>query len=340
MAVDVEPGASTFAFWPRARAWAAHLFGYGGMGLLPRDLQSYFGELKHIYRLTAEGRPETKPIVTQQLLAIADEAATWGDLCALEKAYAEILDEPDVLAHLVTARDRFRQIVGDRAYASYLSAKSAPANTDTGVAAMRAELLALIDRLNYLYTATPGKERIRNRMSFWLSVVTIGAVIVIANQLRYMLRTPEATQGSHTLFVAVLAGVLGGFVSVQQRLQSATDVDPLFNRLQMSSGFWNIIIVAPIFGGIFAAVLYTIFAAGAITGTAFPVIYAGQNPAVAGGQGPVMNLETFLRSAGPASGADLAKLILWSFIAGFAERFVPDVLSRLASADTGQVKTQ
>jgi hypothetical protein len=203
---------------------------------------------------------------------------------------------------------------------------------------MRAELLALIDRLNYLYTATPGKERIRNRMSFWLSVVTIVAVVAIASQLRATLRPHNLTQGSHTLLVGMLAGVLGGFVSVQQRLQSATDVDPLFNRLQMSSGFWNIILIAPIFGGIFAAVLYAIFAAGVITGTAFPVIYSGQNPAVGEAQGPVMNLETFLRSAGPASGADLAKLIVWSFIAGFAERFVPDVLSRLASSDTGQKK--
>jgi hypothetical protein len=40
----------------------------------------------------------------------------------------------------------------------------------------------------------------------------------------------------------------------------------------------------------------------------------------------------------PASGADLANLIVWSFVAGFAERFVPDVLTRLASTDTGQIK--
>jgi hypothetical protein len=336
MAVEAEPAVSQ-----RAAGW--RLFGRAvGAGQLPDDLRSYFGELKRSYRLSAAAHADRGvPAVVLELLKISDADATWGDLYALEKACATILPDADVPAHLATARDRFRQIVGDRSYASYLAASSAdPAHSASGVEAMRGELLALIDRLNYLYTATPGKERIRNRMSFWLSVVTIAAVLVIAAQLRATLRTHDVTEGSHTLLVAMLAGVLGGFVSVQQRLQSATDVDPLFNRLQMSSGFWNIIIVAPIFGGIFAAVLYAIFAAGAITGTAFPVIYAGPS-AVAGHAAPAaINLETFLRAAGPASGADLAKLIVWSFIAGFAERFVPDVLSRLASADSGQTKSQ
>jgi hypothetical protein len=49
-------------------------------------------------------------------------------------------------------------------------------------------------------------------------------------------------------------------------------------------------------------------------------------------------LGTDRSGAGPASGADLAKLIVWSFVAGLAERFVADVLTRLASADTGQIK--
>lgn len=334
MAVDVEP-----VVLQRAGGW--RFFGRTvGAGALPEDLRTYFGELKRSYRLASANAAQADPAVVQEILRVADADATWGDMYALEKAYTAILPDPDVPAHLATARERFRQIVGDQAYAAYVASKAAvTASSPDAVRGMRAELLALIDRLNYLYTATPGKERIRNRMSFWLSLVTIGAVFVIAAQLRAALRADDVTAGSHTLLVAVLAGVLGGFVSVQQRLQSATDVDPLFNRLQLSSGFWNIIIVAPIFGGIFAAVLYAIFAAGAVSGTAFPVIYAGQNPGLGSAHGPVMNLETFLRATGPASGADLAKLVVWSFIAGFAERFVPDVLSRLASADAGQAKS-
>lgn len=47
--------------------------------------------------------------------------------------------------------------------------------------------------------------------------------------------------------------------------------------------------------------------------------------------GETAALDKFLRSTGPETGVDFALLVIWSFIAGFAERFVPDTLSRLIS---------
>ena len=46
---------------------------------------------------------------------------------------------------------------------------------------------------------------------------------------------------------------------------------------------------------------------------------------------PTLQATDFLRGTGPTDGVSFALLIVWSFIAGFAERLVPDTLNRLVA---------
>lgn len=46
---------------------------------------------------------------------------------------------------------------------------------------------------------------------------------------------------------------------------------------------------------------------------------------------PSLAFNKYLRETGPYAGKDYALLLIWSFIAGFAERLVPDTLNRLVT---------
>ena len=113
-------------------------------------------------------------------------------------------------------------------------------------------------------------------------------------------------------------GLLGGFVSIQQRLKKFGD-----EELDLLSQSWFQILLIPIYGGIFAGVLYVGFLSNIVEGPLFPK-FAG--PAFSQPLPTTSDLRAFFSQTYPATGADLAKLIFWSFVAGFSERFVPQIL--------------
>lgn len=135
---------------------------------------------------------------------------------------------------------------------------------------------------------------------------------------------------SEPLMMVLLAGGVGGFISIQQRLQQSNGVDPLFKELELAvSGLDTL--ASPILGAVFASLLYLTFVAHLITGDMFPAFNCG-------GAQATPDFAGFAHCTVPLHAADWAKLGVWAFVAGFAERFVPDVLTRLAAA--GSAATQ
>jgi hypothetical protein len=83
--------------------------------------------------------------------------------------------------------------------------------------------------------------------------------------------------------------------------------------------------IPPLVGAIAAATLYVIFAAGLIKGDMFPLFHlSAVNPRPD-------DFDNFVNNWQPVAPIDYAKAIVWAFIAGFSERFVPDMLERLGT---------
>jgi hypothetical protein len=119
-------------------------------------------------------------------------------------------------------------------------------------------------------------------------------------------------------------GLIGGFVSIQQRLKDVKD-----EELDLLSRSWFQILLIPVYGGIFALVLYLAFLGGIVEGALFPRLTIpgfGTPPST-------QDMKNLFMSTYPTTGVDVAKLIFWSFLAGFSERLVPQIISRTENKD-------
>jgi hypothetical protein len=121
-------------------------------------------------------------------------------------------------------------------------------------------------------------------------------------------------------------GLLGGFVSIQQRLKKVSDAE-----LALLSQSWFQIILIPVYGGLFALVLYVAFLSQIVTGEVFPRFWipAFHAPPT------TADVQAFFAETYPVSGADMAKLLFWSLVAGFSERFIPQIIAGAGDRGAG-----
>jgi hypothetical protein len=92
-------------------------------------------------------------------------------------------------------------------------------------------------------------------------------------------------------------------------------------------------LVPPVVGAIAATVLYITFAAGLLEGALFPKFACKLMDEKGASLVPdaCRTFGTAISDFGPATAVDYAKALIWAFIAGFAERLVPDALQTFAA---------
>lgn len=121
--------------------------------------------------------------------------------------------------------------------------------------------------------------------------------------------------------VVLLVGAIGGFVSIQRRIKTLGKED-----LSLIAGSINYLLLAPFVGGILALTLYLMFLSGLVSGDLFPK-FKPPDP----GNSSASGLLSLFEYAGEKP-TDYAKLLFWSFIGGYSERFVVDIIGNFESA--------
>jgi hypothetical protein len=373
----------------------------------------------HLYSEYVELRPSITDVDILKRLddihasRVAHEL-TWSEIYTFDLTLVDFRPPESLVRKAFDSRAKYRSVAGQKEYDEYIASKpidlgsvqidpdSQPPKPSVILEReLRADIKYLLSKFYLYYALLPAREGLRDELTKRAALVTGAVVVLIAlaivlniGGIKVLPSLETYTPVVITVLTVVLAGVVGGCVSMLQRIQSApSEGDALFNLAALTNG-WRGILLSPIYGGIFASLLFILFAAGILNGSVFPTITTPsrirvQSAAVASptatpaaspspspaataspseslkpdstnsagtathpiaevrkmgavatspspspsgtpaAESPVLQIKTFLSETGPASGVAYALLIIWSFLAGFAERLVPDTLNRL-----------
>jgi hypothetical protein len=337
---------------------------------------------------------------------------TWANIYTFDLALVDARPPESLIRKAYDARAKYRSIAGQKEYDEYVASKP-PDLTEVQlkpsvsppdpIDLLRADIKYLLSKFYLYYAILPAREGLRDDLTKKAVILTAAVVLLIALAIAFNLGGSLVFPGLEqysavvvTVLTVTLAGIVGGCVSMLQRIQSApSEGDALFNLASMTNG-WRGILLSPLYGGIFASLLFVLFAGGILNGSVFPTIVtpsknapqpasatpspslgtpkpaspspspvstvaatespkseatsapspaatapirteawkgaspvSSPSPSVVATRSGVLQIKDFLRETGPASGISYSLLIIWSFLAGFAERLVPDTLNRL-----------
>lgn len=371
-------------------------------------IRAYFDHLHSEYlRIVPTVEAEKIQPLKERLVPILErrekEELTWDDVYTFDLEILELLTDEDLVRKAYDMRSKYRSIAGARDYDAYIASKPPDLTTlqiesirksedkvTVATEVLRADIRYLLGQFYLHYSLMPLREGLRDELTrrarkWTLIFLGIFSLLIISSQLligKYLTTFGGVVHSTvaivtSTVGVVIFAGIMGGCVSMLQRIQSApNEGDALYNLAALSHG-WKGISLSPLYGAIFAMLLYVLFTAGILKGAVFPEVGTlrvppaptatpGQTPTpeasraappasestadTAAASSPTANaLSPILvtptptplpaiaprslpfSDTAPVDGKAYALLVIWSFIAGFAERLVPDTLNRLVT---------
>ena len=149
--------------------------------------------------------------------------------------------------------------------------------------------------------------RLQSNQRMWLRLfVVLILLLIVCIPIMYF-------AGPMRLSILVfLIGNMGGYVSAHRGLAKLSDTE-----LEELSSTWPAFVLPPFIGGILSLVLYLLFLSNILAGEMFPRFES--DPIV-----PIGLDSLFAHHA--VGAANYAKLFFWSFVAGFNQKSVIDVV--------------
>jgi hypothetical protein len=266
---------------------------------------------------------------------------SWKDCALLEESIIRLLDKNRLKAKLTMLEARYEAVIDPKKYERYKQSVIRASGDDTD---LKDRIFFLVWDLYWAYTTAGKVGQLRQRaVKPILGILPIIISIFFGCLLIYLLVSFFMETNVFSTFMVVLSvlffGAFGALISFQRRMSKLEVRGETFsNYLQLCSlgnegplalfagGFFALLLLILFGSGIANAVVNAIFSQGLAETIVplFPQLYIKSNAST-----EIVNLATAIGNLSFSGFASIAKLLVWSFLAGFAEALIPDAMSRL-----------
>ncbi len=284
--------------------------------------KSYFKLLVTDYLSVPDPQPPALRLQLNSIINKQGAPTSWDDVYTLERGLVAVMPELMLRARVGFFRSEFESAATPDEYQEYM--RTAPPDSQNAlVDKVRADALALIDQIQWRSITIPFFEDLRSQLMAWIVIAT-GFYTFFALGLLVFLSKLDPSYCFHFL-VAVLCGILGGALSTVQRIQAIPSDAGALTNLSSLEGRHFALLASPLIGGTSAALLFYLCASQVLPSSVFPAL---SSTALAMDLPDSLHAFSGIEAAGYQNAA---KLVVWSFVAGFSERFIPDTVSRLTA---------
>lgn len=282
----------------------------------------------------------------------ADHDGTWNDdepvkgqsdAYVLEVRMLNRMSDVELVARIQSLRRNLREMMVAHDYIELMKhIVEATGKCESPTDKLKFEARALLDRTYRRYLLVPKVEQMRASIGLrLLLVIGLMALATVGLLLLYFIyRSNGVGDLTFGFVLPVFAGSVGATISTLMRLHKMDPRrDPLMVWMSLHRGSASIW-MSPVLGVVFGLIMLLVLRSGIVSGQAFPDF----NLSYWDLGGVDRYIEECSRAASDEDDEcrklyrGYTALLVWCFVAGWAERLVPDVLDRLANQARAPIK--
>jgi len=253
-------------------------------------------------------------------------------------------DDARVKRLILHLRERYATALGAIAAEKYARTQIDLNAAETTSSDLKAEADSLLEQLKLIYTLSSERDSLLARMRRWALFllaglfVALGVISMAGDDIKDPVRLITFNDTLNMTVLAVV-GAAGAMVSLLRRTEdvakaTAADVDPVRQISALQQGI-TAVFISGFVGAAVAYVLLALFAMGHEAYKDFiPPVLQPLFPTIKPcDPGRIYGCIALVDSRIQFDGfANMAKMLIWAFIGGFAEQLVPDILDRITRA--------